>query len=175
MPSLSTNIRTTLEMIKIEHTLFALPFAFLGAVLAARGIPSAWQILWIVIAMVGARSTAMAFNRIADRDFDGRNPRTKQIPTDLTEQTLQVLSNIEGALAAVDATLADVVAARVFVQFPEDVETIMTAYGQKMRGINPTLTMTCPPLGSTEYKVEIEVTAYHGVSKANIKEIKITL
>ena len=77
MPSLSTNMRTTLEMIKIEHTLFALPFAFLGAVLAARGVPSGWQILWIVIAMVGARSTAMAFNRIADRDFDARNPRTK--------------------------------------------------------------------------------------------------
>src|SRR5437660_4042532 len=71
------NIRTTLEMIKIEHTLFALPFAFLGAVLAARGIPSLWQILCIVIAMVGARSTAMAFNRIADRDYDARNPRTK--------------------------------------------------------------------------------------------------
>src|SRR2546428_6111300 len=71
------NIRTTLEMIKIEHTLFALPFAFLGAVLAARGIPSPWQIVWIVIAMVGARSTAMAFNRIADREYDARNPRTK--------------------------------------------------------------------------------------------------
>jgi 4-hydroxybenzoate polyprenyltransferase len=72
-----SNIRTTLEMIKIEHTLFALPFAFLGAVLAARGIPSAWQIVWITIAMVGARSTAMAFNRIADRVYDARNPRTK--------------------------------------------------------------------------------------------------
>jgi 4-hydroxybenzoate polyprenyltransferase len=72
-----SNIRTTLEMIKIEHTLFALPFAFLGAVLAARGIPSAWQIVWIVAAMVGARSTAMAFNRIADKDYDARNPRTK--------------------------------------------------------------------------------------------------
>ena len=71
------NIRTTLEMIKIEHTLFALPFAFLGAVLAARGIPTAWQIMWITVAMVGARSTAMAFNRIADSDFDERNPRTK--------------------------------------------------------------------------------------------------
>src|SRR5262244_4418592 len=70
------NIRTTLEMIKIEHTLFALPFAFLGAVLAARGIPTAWQIVWITVAMVGARSTAMAFNRIADREFDARNPRT---------------------------------------------------------------------------------------------------
>jgi len=63
-------------MIKIEHTLFALPFAFLGAVLAARGLPSTWQLLWIVVAMVGARSAAMAFNRIADRSFDARNPRT---------------------------------------------------------------------------------------------------
>jgi 4-hydroxybenzoate polyprenyltransferase len=77
MTAIAKNIRTTLEMIKIEHTLFALPFAFLGAVLAARGIPSAWQIVWITIAMVGARSTAMAFNRIADRHYDARNPRTK--------------------------------------------------------------------------------------------------
>lgn len=71
------NVRTTLEMIKIEHTLFALPFAFLGAVLAARGIPTPWQIAWIIVAMVGARSTAMAFNRIADRKYDARNPRTR--------------------------------------------------------------------------------------------------
>src|SRR5437763_10159196 len=71
------NIRTTLEMIKIEHTLFALPFAFLGAVRAARGIPRAQQMIWITLAMVGARSTAMAFNRIADREVDARNPRTK--------------------------------------------------------------------------------------------------
>lgn len=77
MPGLTRNIRTTLEMIKIEHTLFALPFAFLGAVLAAGGIPSAWQIVWIIAAMVGARSTAMAFNRIADKDYDARNPRTR--------------------------------------------------------------------------------------------------
>ena len=63
-------------MIKIEHTLFALPFAFLGAVLAARGLPAPWQILWIVVAMVGARSAAMAFNRLADRSFDAKNPRT---------------------------------------------------------------------------------------------------
>jgi 4-hydroxybenzoate polyprenyltransferase len=70
------NTRLTLEMIKIEHTLFALPFAFLGALLAANGLPSLRQILWIVVAMVGARSAAMAFNRIADRNIDGRNPRT---------------------------------------------------------------------------------------------------
>src|SRR5438445_3421731 len=77
MATVAKNIRTTLEMIKIEHTLFALPFAFLGAVLAARGIPNGWQIVWITVAMVGARSTAMAFNRIADRDYDARNRRTK--------------------------------------------------------------------------------------------------
>lgn len=78
-PAVSTvfrNTRLTLEMIKIEHTLFALPFAFLGAVLAANGLPSLRQVLWIVLAMVGARSAAMAFNRIVDRHFDERNPRT---------------------------------------------------------------------------------------------------
>jgi 4-hydroxybenzoate polyprenyltransferase len=76
MPTLLRNVRVTLEMIKIEHTLFALPFAFLGAVLAANGLPTLGQLLWITAAMVGARSTAMAFNRIADRDYDARNPRT---------------------------------------------------------------------------------------------------
>ncbi|HAF25162.1 MAG TPA: 4-hydroxybenzoate octaprenyltransferase, partial [Blastocatellia bacterium] len=76
MPPLLRNIRITLEMIKVEHTLFALPFAFLGAVLAANGLPSLRQILWITVAMVGARSTAMAFNRIADREYDARNLRT---------------------------------------------------------------------------------------------------
>ncbi|HZB46551.1 MAG TPA: UbiA-like polyprenyltransferase [Pyrinomonadaceae bacterium] len=70
------NIRTTLEMIKIEHTLFALPFALLGAVLAAGGLPTARQALWITLAMAGARSAAMAFNRIADRAYDAANPRT---------------------------------------------------------------------------------------------------
>ena len=76
MSALLRDVRTTLEMIKIEHTLFALPFAFLGAVLAANGVPSARQLFWITAAMVGARSTAMAFNRIADREYDARNPRT---------------------------------------------------------------------------------------------------
>jgi len=71
------NIRTTLEMIKIEHTLFALPFAFLGAMLAAGGLPHLRQIFWITVAMFGARSTAMTFNRIADREFDAHNPRTR--------------------------------------------------------------------------------------------------
>ncbi|MFZ4628370.1 MAG: UbiA-like polyprenyltransferase [Blastocatellia bacterium] len=67
----------TLEMIKFEHTLFALPFALLGAVLAARGWPSGSTIGWILLAMVGARSAAMAFNRLVDRQFDAQNPRTR--------------------------------------------------------------------------------------------------
>ncbi len=77
MESVLRNIRTTLEMIKIEHTLFALPFAFLGAILAAHGLPSLNVAFWVALAMVGARSTAMAFNRIADREIDALNPRTK--------------------------------------------------------------------------------------------------
>src|SRR5687767_14701474 len=76
-------LKTTLEMIKFEHTLFALPFAFLGAILAANGLPPWWQMLWITIAMVGARSAAMTFNRIVDRDIDAANPRTaaRELPS----------------------------------------------------------------------------------------------
>ena len=83
-------LRLTLEMIKFEHSVFALPFALTGALLAFReggyawgGM--AWKVLWIVVAMVGARSAAMAFNRLVDADIDGRNPRTKmrQLPAGL--------------------------------------------------------------------------------------------
>jgi len=76
-------LKTTLEMIKLEHTLFALPFAFLGAVLAADGLPTLWQIVWITVAMFGARSAAMTFNRIIDRKFDAENPRTasRELPS----------------------------------------------------------------------------------------------
>lgn len=70
-------------MIKFEHTLFALPFAFLGAVMAADGLPTLSQILWITVAMFGARSAAMTFNRIIDRKFDAANPRTanRELPS----------------------------------------------------------------------------------------------
>ena len=69
-------IATFLEMIKFEHTVFALPFALMGAFLAAGGLP-AWAVFgWVVLAMVGARTSAMGFNRIADVEFDKKNPRT---------------------------------------------------------------------------------------------------
>jgi 4-hydroxybenzoate polyprenyltransferase len=70
------NTRTTLEMIKWEHSIFALPFALSAAVLAAGGLPTGRQLFWIVVAMVGARSAAMAFNRLADAQLDATNPRT---------------------------------------------------------------------------------------------------
>jgi 4-hydroxybenzoate polyprenyltransferase len=99
MKSLFRSLKTTLEMIKIEHTLFALPFAFLGAVLAARGLPSGNQILWIVVAMVGARSAAMAFNRLVDREFDAANPRTKMraIPAGLLSPQFVAVFTIASA------------------------------------------------------------------------------
>jgi 4-hydroxybenzoate polyprenyltransferase len=74
-----SRMRTVLEMIKFEHSIFALPFALVGALLAARaggGLPTWRQILWIVVAMVAARSAAMTVNRIADLEYDRRNPRT---------------------------------------------------------------------------------------------------
>jgi len=82
-----SRIRTVLDMIKFEHSVFALPFALTGALLAARypaapgvapGWPSLRQILWVVVAMVGARSAAMTMNRIADLRYDRANPRTAQ-------------------------------------------------------------------------------------------------
>jgi 4-hydroxybenzoate polyprenyltransferase len=70
------NLRVTLEMIKWEHSIFALPFALCGAMLAAGGWPTAHQVAWIIVAMVAARSAAMAFNRLADASIDAANPRT---------------------------------------------------------------------------------------------------
>jgi len=69
--------RKTLEMIKWEHSVFALPFALTGAMLAASGVPRLGQVVWIVVAMVAARSAGMAFNRWADAELDAVNPRTK--------------------------------------------------------------------------------------------------
>jgi len=72
-----------LEMIKFKHTVFALPFALIGAFLAADGVPGWATFLWVVLAMAGARTSAMGFNRIVDRRFDAKNPRTasRAIPT----------------------------------------------------------------------------------------------
>jgi len=71
-------IKILLEDIKIQHTIFALPFALMSAFIASNGVPPSDKLLWILLAMVGARSSAMSFNRIADVDYDRENPRTKE-------------------------------------------------------------------------------------------------
>ena len=77
MAGILAKTRTTLEMIKWEHSIFALPFALTAALLAAHGVPAMRTLSWILVAMVAARSAAMAFNRWADAELDGANPRTK--------------------------------------------------------------------------------------------------
>ncbi|HEY1649274.1 MAG TPA: UbiA-like polyprenyltransferase [Terracidiphilus sp.] len=77
MPGIFSKTRTTLEMIKWEHSIFALPFALTAVLLAAHGLPGARTVGWILVAMVAARSAAMAFNRWADAELDAANPRTK--------------------------------------------------------------------------------------------------
>jgi 4-hydroxybenzoate polyprenyltransferase len=103
LPDVRVPVARMLSMIKLAHTVFALPFALLSAVLAARGIPSARTCALLLLAMVGARSAAMAFNRIVDRDVDARNPRTKarEIPA--------------GAVSVPAAALFCAVSAGVFV------------------------------------------------------------
>lgn len=103
----------------------------------------------------------------------GRNPLTKEISDDLLLQTQQVFDNIETALAAVGSCLADVVMSRVFIQNPADTMAVMDFIGSKFRGIDPATTVTSPPLGSSEYKVELEVTAYRGAATATIEKIQL--
>ena len=88
MPGLWYRTRITLEMIKWEHSIFALPFSLTAAILAAHGLPTLRTIAWILVAMVAARSSAMAFNRWADADLDSANPRTssRAIPSGASKQ-----------------------------------------------------------------------------------------
>jgi len=88
MQNVLKSTRLTLEMIKWEHSVFALPFALTGAVLAARGWPPARVLLWIVVCMISARSAAMAFNRLVDARLDAENPRTamRALPAGLLSQ-----------------------------------------------------------------------------------------
>lgn len=90
MATIITKIKIFLEMIKFSHTVFALPFALTGALLAAGGLPTIHQTLWIILAMVGARTAAMAMNRLIDAGIDARNPRTaiRAIPAGLISKGL---------------------------------------------------------------------------------------
>lgn len=94
MTAVLQKITVFMEMIKFSHTIFALPFALSGALLAARGLPSGRQLLFIVLAMVGARTAAMAMNRLIDAEIDAKNPRTatRAIPAGLLSKGAVVLA-----------------------------------------------------------------------------------
>jgi 4-hydroxybenzoate polyprenyltransferase len=95
------NLRLTLEMIKWEHSIFALPFALCGAMLAANGLPAVHQLVWIIVAMVAARSAAMAFNRLADVSMDAANPRTRTRALPAKELSPQFVSSFVVASCAI--------------------------------------------------------------------------
>jgi len=90
--------RLFLAEIRIEHTLFALPFAYVGAIIAARGLPTVWQFAWITLAVLGARTAAMSANRLFDREIDARNPRTarRALPTGALGQNVMVIAIVAG-------------------------------------------------------------------------------
>src|SRR5947199_1728885 len=79
----ATYPRRFASLVKIEHTVFALPFAYIGALLCVRKVPSAHDLVWITLAMLGARSLAMGINRLVDARIDARNPRTasRELPS----------------------------------------------------------------------------------------------
>ena len=81
------------SLVKIEHTVFALPFAYIGALLCRNDIPSAHDLVWITLAMVGARSLAMSINRLVDAKIDARNPRTatRELPSGLLSRAQVVM------------------------------------------------------------------------------------
>ena len=105
-PNHQPRIRTFLEMVKFSHTVFALPFALLAALLAAGGLPSLWKILWIIIAMAGARTGAMGANRMLDAKIDARNPRTKDraLPAGLIDTQQALLLTLASYLIFIFAT-----------------------------------------------------------------------
>ena len=99
-------VREFLDLIKFEHTIFALPFAYLGMLLAAQGWPTWYQFFWITIAMIAARTLAMGSNRIADRWIDARNPRTAQRPLitgSISIHTAWIGTTISGLVLALAA------------------------------------------------------------------------
>ncbi|NTF47088.1 RidA family protein [Rhizobium rhizogenes] len=105
----------------------------------------------------------------------GRNYKTREMSADPVEQAKQSLSNIEGALKSVGAGLADVITSTVYIPNPEDAPSVMAYVGERLKGIDPARTVLCSPLGNTDFKVEIEVTAYKGAGASETKYLNISL
>ena len=94
--AIPAKLRLLLDSIRFEHTIFALPFAYLGMVLAADGVPTLGQLVWVTVAMASARTVAMSANRIIDRHLDAENPRTAARPLPAGRMARQVHRNEAG-------------------------------------------------------------------------------
>ena len=105
----------------------------------------------------------------------GRNFSNRVMPDNAAGQAEQMFRNIEGALQALGSSLADVVRARVSVPDPKDMPAVTAVFAAKFKGIEPVGTFTCTPLAGPEYKVEMEVTAYRGAGKAEVKLVSVVL
>lgn len=105
----------------------------------------------------------------------GRNPRTKEMPTDAAGQARQAFDNVEAALRSVGSSLADVVRSRIFIPNPADVASVMAVVGERYRGIDPVSTVSCSPLGLPHLLFEVEVTAYRGASLLDQSRVTISL
>lgn len=104
----------------------------------------------------------------------GRNYATKEISDDPIEQAKQCFANIERALASVESGLEDIIKSTVRIPNVADAPGVMKYVGERLKGIDPQRTVTCSPLGAAIYKVEIEVTAYRGAGRAEVKRIDIS-
>jgi 4-hydroxybenzoate polyprenyltransferase len=115
--TLLTKIKVFLDLIKFEHTIFALPFAYLGMVLAAGGLPTFHQFFWVTVAMASARTFAFAVNRLADRRFDATNPRTAKRPSvtgRISTQLMLAFAAVALILLALSAALLSPLALILF-------------------------------------------------------------
>jgi 4-hydroxybenzoate polyprenyltransferase len=105
-----------LDLVRFEHTIFALPFAYIGMVLAANGLPTLWQFVWVTVAMAAARTLAFAVNRLADRAYDARNPRTLRRPSvtgAITPRTMLTFAGVSLVVLLIAAALLDPLALRL--------------------------------------------------------------
>lgn len=105
----------------------------------------------------------------------GRDFTTRVMPGTTLEQARNAIKNVEGALAAVGCSLADVVRRRLFITRQEDVPDVMAYMGEVFRGVDPASCVSCGPLGGPEYLFEIEVTAYRGAGTLAVKNLSISL
>jgi len=111
-------VKMFLELIKFEHTIFALPFAYLGMVLAAGGLPSFHQFVWVTVAMAAARTLAFAVNRLADRRFDATNPRTAKRPSVTGALSTQMIAGFAVLSLVVLAVAAALLNPLALILFP---------------------------------------------------------